>query len=127
MKLRNITAAVWLAFSGSAFAQSAVTLYGVADMNVEYVNHVGVVPTAANQFSRGPSNDVYRMNSGGVSGSRWGLRGNEDLGNGLKLSGAGSGLHRSRGDAGGAVLRNDDAMAAEDIGRTQQRPAAKRR
>lgn len=84
MKLGNITAAALLACSGGALAQSAVTLYGVVDMNVEYVNHVGAVPTAANQFNRGPSNDVYRMNSGGVSGSRWGLRGTEDLGNGVK-------------------------------------------
>ncbi|KJK09637.1 membrane protein [Burkholderiaceae bacterium 16] len=70
--------------AGSAHAQGSVTLYGVADMNVEYANHVGVVPTAANKFNAGPSNDVYRMNSGGLSGSRWGLRGAEDLGSGLK-------------------------------------------
>ncbi|UIF87765.1 porin [Cupriavidus necator] len=69
---------------GGAFAQSNVTLYGVADINVEYANHVGAVPTAANQFNRGPANDVYRMNSGGISGSRWGLRGSEDLGGGLQ-------------------------------------------
>ncbi|QQX86596.1 porin [Cupriavidus necator] len=84
MKLRSMAAAAWLASAGSTFAQSSVTLYGVADINVEYANHVGAVPTAANQFNRGPANDVYRMNSGGVSGSRWGLRGSEDLGNGLK-------------------------------------------
>lgn len=84
MKLRSMAAAALLACSGGAFAQSNVTLYGVADINVEYANHVGAVPTAANQFNRGPANDVYRMNSGGVSGSRWGLRGSEDLGGGLQ-------------------------------------------
>jgi len=76
--------AALLVCSGSAFAQSSVTLYGVVDVNIEYANHLGVVPTAANQFNRGPSNDVYRMNSGGYSGSRWGIRGTEDLGGGLK-------------------------------------------
>jgi len=76
--------AALLACSGSAFAQSSVTLYGVVDVNIEYANHLGAVPTAANQFNRGPSNDVYRMNSGGYSGSRWGIRGTEDLGGGLK-------------------------------------------
>ncbi|MGH8787995.1 MAG: porin [Cupriavidus necator] len=84
MKLRSMAAAALLACSVGAFAQSNVTLYGVADINVEYANHVGAVPTAANQFNRGPANDVYRMNSGGVSGSRWGLRGSEDLGGGLQ-------------------------------------------
>ncbi|RWA56701.1 hypothetical protein AU476_02440 [Cupriavidus sp. UYMSc13B] len=84
MKLRNLAMAAWLACSGSAFAQSSVTLYGVLDVNLEYVNHLGVVPAASNQFNRGPSNDVYRMSSGGFSGSRWGIRGTEDLGSGLK-------------------------------------------
>ncbi|MGO4326955.1 porin [Cupriavidus sp. 2TAF22] len=72
-----------LACSGTTFAQS-VTLYGVVDANVEYVNHAGAVPVATNGFNRGPANDVYRLNSGGLSGSRWGMRGTEDLGGGLK-------------------------------------------
>ncbi|WP_029043957.1 MULTISPECIES: porin [Cupriavidus] len=60
-------------FAGAAQAQSSVTLYGVVDMNVEYVSHLG--PTGDN---------AYRLTSGGLSGSRWGLRGVEDLGSGLK-------------------------------------------
>ncbi len=84
MKFSNMAAAALLACAGSAQAQSSVTLYGVADINVEYANHVGAVPVATNQFNRGPANDVYRMNSGGVSGSRWGMRGIEDLGGGTK-------------------------------------------
>ncbi|QEZ43090.1 porin [Cupriavidus oxalaticus] len=84
MKIRTLAAAAALACSGSALAQATVTLYGVVDTNVEYVNHVGAVPVASNQFNRGPANDVYRMNSGGISGSRWGMRGTEDLGGGLK-------------------------------------------
>lgn len=84
MKIRTLAAAAALACSGGALAQSTVTLYGVVDTNVEYVNHVGAVPVASNQFNRGPANDVYRMNSGGISGSRWGMRGTEDLGGGLK-------------------------------------------
>ncbi|MFJ4294131.1 porin [Cupriavidus sp. NPDC089707] len=84
MKLRTLAAAAALACSGGALAQSTVTLYGVVDINVEYANHVGAVPVAGNQFNRGPANDVYRMNSGGISGSRWGMRGTEDLGGGLK-------------------------------------------
>ena len=84
MKFQRIALAALLACTGSAFAQSSVTLYGVADINVEFANHVGSVPVASNGFNPGPSNNVYRMNSGGLAGSRWGLRGTEDLGGGLK-------------------------------------------
>ncbi|ODV41792.1 hypothetical protein AWV79_33125 [Cupriavidus sp. UYMMa02A] len=69
---------------GAAQAQSSVTLYGVVDVNLEYVNKVGVVPSAANGFNPGTGHSVFRENSGGYSGSRWGLRGTEDLGGGLK-------------------------------------------
>ncbi len=84
MNQRKIAVAALLVCSGTAFAQSSVTLYGVVDANIEYVNHVGAVPTAANGFNPGPAHDVARLNSGGLSGSRWGLRGTEDLGSDLK-------------------------------------------
>lgn len=64
--------AVSLAAS-TAMAQSSVTLYGVADVGIEYANH---------QPNGG--NSVVRVASGNYSGSRWGLRGTEDLGGGLK-------------------------------------------
>ncbi|GAB7541868.1 porin [Cupriavidus sp. CuC1] len=84
MKKSLLALAALGAFAGAAQAQSSVTLYGVADMNLEYVNHLGVAPSAANGLSTGRGNSVYRMSSGGLSGSRWGLRGVEDLGGGLK-------------------------------------------
>lgn len=84
MKLKSLAMASLPICSGAAFAQSNVTLYGVVDTNIEYVNHLGVVPTAFNQFNRGPAHDVVRMSSGGLSGSRWGLRGAEDVGGGMK-------------------------------------------
>lgn len=83
MKTRSTGMAILLMCPLAALAQSSVTLYGVADVNVEYVNHVGAVPTAANGFNRGTASKVFRMDSGGLSGSRWGLRGTEDLGAGL--------------------------------------------
>ena len=58
-----------------ACAQS-VTLYGVVDSGVEYVNHIG----AANS-------SVVRMNSlSGTVPSRWGLRSSEDIGGGMKAN-----------------------------------------
>ncbi|AEI82492.1 hypothetical protein CNE_BB1p10840 (plasmid) [Cupriavidus necator N-1] len=84
MSLKRMALATLLGWPMATLAQSSVTLYGVIDANVEYVNHAGVVPTAANGFNPGPGNDAYRLTSGGLSGSRWGLRGNEDLGSGIK-------------------------------------------
>ncbi|WP_353798708.1 porin [Thauera sp.] len=60
--------------SAPAFAQSNVTVYGVADAYVgSFSGDVG-----------GESARVTGVNSGGMSGSRIGFRGAEDLGNGLK-------------------------------------------
>jgi predicted porin len=54
----------------SAHAQSSVTLYGLIDTSLVYSNS-----------QKGHSN--LQMSSGTLSGSRWGLRGQEDLGGGL--------------------------------------------
>uniref|UniRef100_UPI003F496519 porin n=1 Tax=Cupriavidus yeoncheonensis TaxID=1462994 RepID=UPI003F496519 len=83
MKKAALAAAVLGTLSNVAIAQSSVTLYGVADMGLEYVNQVGATPSAANGFNPGTGHSVTRLNSGGLSGSRWGLRGTEDLGSGL--------------------------------------------
>ncbi len=65
------------AASGAAFAQSSnVTLYGIADAGISFQSHV-------NGGANG-SGSVTGVTSGGLSGSRWGLRGTEDLGNNLK-------------------------------------------
>ena len=70
MKRTLIAAAAVLA-AGTAFAQSSVTLYGRVNTSVEYqTNH-----HAGDDTSR----TVLQNNA-----SRWGLRGSEDLGSGLK-------------------------------------------
>ncbi len=60
--------------AGVAHAQSSVTLYGIIDTSITYVNHAD---GAKNQWS------VSNSNSGDLSGTRWGLKGQEDLGGGL--------------------------------------------
>ncbi|CAG2133735.1 porin [Cupriavidus plantarum] len=74
MKARKLRIAAVIAglFTGAVHAQSSVTLYGVVDAGVEFVNHLGA-----------GDNTSVRMQSGNLSGSRWGLRGSEDLGGGL--------------------------------------------
>ncbi|WP_321954225.1 porin [Paraburkholderia bannensis] len=53
-----------------AHAQSSVTLYGVIDEGLTFTNNSG-------------GHQAYQMSSGYVAGSRWGLKGTEDLGGGL--------------------------------------------
>ncbi|MGA0612541.1 porin [Caldimonas sp. KR1-144] len=69
MKRIALAAALAAAFTGSAFAQSSVTLYGRINTTVE-----------ARKFSSA-DDEVYGMFN---NASRWGLRGTEDLGGGLK-------------------------------------------
>ncbi|CAB3743711.1 porin [Paraburkholderia rhynchosiae] len=68
---KSIAAAVIVAASAPAFAQNTVTLYGVIDEGIDYTNNV-------------KGGKVYELQSGYVQGSRWGLKGTEDLGGGLK-------------------------------------------
>ncbi|MDR3382551.1 porin [Cupriavidus basilensis] len=73
MKLKSIAlAAVGMSLAGGAAAQSSVTLYGIMDAGIEYASHAG------------PNGSVVKMTSGGKNTSRWGMRGSEDLGGGLK-------------------------------------------
>lgn len=69
MKRNAIALGVLGLFSGLVSAQSSVTLYGVVDMAVERVKG---------------ATSLTRLSSGQQQGSRWGLRGTEDLGGGLK-------------------------------------------
>jgi predicted porin len=67
----------------ASFAQSSVTLFGVADAWVG--NAKGRFNGAARSGVAGDPSEL-RLDSGGLSGSRWGLRGSEDLGGGLKAN-----------------------------------------
>jgi predicted porin len=71
MKKSLIALAVLLA-SGAAMAQSSVTLYGIADV------WVGSTKSGVNAKS------VTQVGSGGFAASRYGFKGSEDLGGGLK-------------------------------------------
>jgi predicted porin len=68
--------------AGSAVAQSSVTLYGILDEGVNYVNNVQTAKPGAPNGRTGASQ--WLMSSSVQQGSRWGLRGSEDLGDGNK-------------------------------------------
>lgn len=74
---KSLIALAVLAASGASFAQS-VTLYGLADVWFGSVKtEDGVAGTSQRQT---------KLDSGGVNTSRWGLKGSEDLGGGLKAN-----------------------------------------
>lgn len=72
---KSLIALAVLAASGAAMAQSSVTLFGIVDTGVSYVNNAG----GANGDSA-----KYGVGTSGNATSRLGLRGTEDLGGGLK-------------------------------------------
>jgi Outer membrane protein (porin) len=73
---KKVFAAATLAvFATAAHAQSSVTLYGLIDAGISYVNNSKTAPGHDN---------LFKYDDGVAQGSRWGLRGTEDLGGGLK-------------------------------------------
>ena len=78
---KNLIALAVLAASGVASAQSTVTLYGLVDAYFgstrTKVSEPGVATTSLRQTV---------INSGGFNTSRFGLKGSEDLGGGLKAN-----------------------------------------
>jgi predicted porin len=82
MQKKIIALAVAGLASTAAFAQTNVTIYGVADAAFTYTGTNGGnrANTAPEQHGR----DRFQIQSGGLGGSRLGFKGTEDLGNGLK-------------------------------------------
>jgi predicted porin len=74
---KSLIALAVLAASGTAMAQSNVTLYGLAD-----------VWFGSSKFEVTGEGSVRqtKVDSGGLNTSRWGMKGSEDLGGGLKAN-----------------------------------------
>ncbi|MEA3117396.1 MAG: ral bacterial porin, family [Paraburkholderia sp.] len=71
MKKTLLVGALTSVFATMAHAQSSVTLYGLIDAGITYNSNVG-------------GKSLWQETSGAMNSSRWGLRGSEDLGGGLK-------------------------------------------
>ena len=69
MKKSLIALAVLATAAGAASAQSSVTMFGIVDAAVQRINNSGGA-------------DVTRLTQGAYNSSRFGVRGNEDLGGG---------------------------------------------
>ena len=73
--LRLSLTSLSFAAASAAHAQSSVTLYGIIDAGLMYTNNVS---------KSGTSGPLFQATSGNINGSRFGFRGAEDLGGGLK-------------------------------------------
>lgn len=98
MKKTLLAAALFAGFAGVAQAETSVTLYGLIDTGIGY-NRVEVRDQAGDKHKASRLGAI----TGTQSGSRWGLRGSEDLGDGLRAvfvleSGFNSGNGRSGQD-----------------------------
>jgi predicted porin len=70
----KLTAVAAATLAASSFAQTAnVTLFGIIDTNVQ-------------RYSASGADSVSRVGTDGLASSRWGIRGTEDLGGGLRAS-----------------------------------------
>jgi predicted porin len=78
MKKSVLAVAALCAFATVAHAQSSMTLYGVLDEGIMFANNVttSTLPGGGRKF--------YLDSLNGPLGSRWGMRGAEDLGGGLR-------------------------------------------
>lgn len=76
MKKSLIAMAALLA-AGAAMAQSSVTLYGRVDLSVGNLK---------DKVKNTSTTQMFQGGDGGLTTSRWGLRGTEDLGGGLKAA-----------------------------------------
>lgn len=75
MKKTLLAAALLAGFAGVAQAETSVTLYGIIDTGLGYNKISGAGDANGSRFG---------MINGVQNGSRWGLRGSEDLGDGLR-------------------------------------------
>ena len=74
---RSLVALAALAITGSASAQSSITMFGVVDAGISYY---------ANKNTAGVTASQKAVSNSGYNASRFGVRGTEDLGGGLAAS-----------------------------------------
>jgi GBP family porin len=85
MKRTLIIAGVAATFTSAAYAQSSVTLYGVVDAGLTYVsNEMNSNSQIDSSGHVTGGRGMVGVTGGNVQTSRWGLRGVEDLGGGMK-------------------------------------------
>jgi predicted porin len=99
----TMAVATMLAAAGAAHAQSSVQVYGLLDLGVDVASD-----------AKPGGGTLSRVSSGGMNTSRWGIRGSEDLGGGMKavyqLEG---GILMDTGASDGALFRRQATVGLE--------------
>ncbi len=85
---KTLVALAALSATAGALAQSSVTIYGTLDASVAYVNKstLAVKNSADKVIGYEAGKSVVLLNDSAITTSRWGMRGTEDLGGGLKAN-----------------------------------------
>lgn len=78
---KTFSAAALTTFVAAAHAQSSVMVYGILDQAITYTNNTGTTNADGTVTPRGAQFALDSLS--GMAGSRWGVRGDEDLGGGL--------------------------------------------
>jgi predicted porin len=103
IKMKQLAVAASLCAGVSAMAQTSVTLYGIVDVSMR--SQTGLTST----YARSPLNSTVVASGVGPT-SRWGLRGSEDLGGGLRaLFNLESGINVDTGASSNAATFFDRA------------------
>jgi predicted porin len=105
MKKSSLSLAILalLGAAGGAHAQSNVQVYGLLDMGVDYASD-----------AKAGGGAMTRVTSGGMNTSRWGLRGTEDLGGGLKaVFNLEGGILMDTGASDGALFKRQAYVGLE--------------
>lgn len=123
MKKTLLAAALLAGFAGSAQAANSVTLYGIVDTGLSYQ----YAKVKDNGVGDAKSHNQFGLRDGVQSGNRWGLRGTEDLGDGLRAVftlESGFSLNNGNGAQGGRLFGRQatiglasDAWGQIDFGR----------
>ncbi|MES2148569.1 MAG: porin [Pseudomonadota bacterium] len=106
--LLSLAALATLSAGGFAHAQSNVQVYGLIDAGVDYTTN-----------SNAAKDSAVRVISGGKNTSRWGFRGTEDLGGGLKaVFNLEGGILMDTGNLDGVLFKRQAYVGLEgDYGR----------
>ena len=92
-----------LSIGGYAHAQSSVQVYGLIDAGVDYTTNANAAKGSAT-----------RVISGGKNTSRWGFRGSEDLGGGLKaVFNLDGGILMDTGNLDGVLFKREAVVGLE--------------
>jgi predicted porin len=131
MKKKLLAIAALSGLVGQAYAAD-VELFGVLDETLGTVNHsLSVSPTfpatidPQNPQKANGTGSVTGLFNGGISPSRWGIRGSEDMGNGMKASfwlESGFNLPSGSISSGAQAIAADNALGA--TGNTSGQAAA---